>query len=173
MSKKQKYVSAKTEIDSIEDVVESNSSPKSPRLSIPLPKLEEQYIVGYLDYAVAFAALIRHGVTAPVILGLYSSGGSGKSYILELVYAAIKTLWLHEKLEHYKDMEANKVSTNTSNKKEGRPNKNYDIMNQMIVGSENLPDDVESSMLTALYNRPCLLILLKTHITLNLIIFNQ
>mmetsp|Transcript_26448 Transcript_26448/g.36374 ORF Transcript_26448/g.36374 Transcript_26448/m.36374 type:complete len:1042 (+) Transcript_26448:41-3166(+) len=154
MMKKQKYISGKIDADLIADDVESNNSPTGQRLSLQLPKPDEQQIIGYLDYAVAFAALMRHGVTAPVILGLYSTGGSGKSYVLELVFAAIKTLWLHEKLEHFKGIEINNVSTNKANNSEGKSNENYAFKNQQVVGSENLPDDVESSMLTSLYNQP-------------------
>ena len=53
--------------------------------------------ISFLRCALAFSSLIRYGLKAPVIIGLYSAVGN--DYFAESIFSSLKTLWLHEKLQ--------------------------------------------------------------------------
>ena len=86
----------------------SGSSPRAPSEDEGQPTDS----VSFLHCALVFSALVRHGLTAPVIIGLYSA--VGKSYFTELIFGSLKAIWLHEKIQLYMSIEDQQNSYQTS-----------------------------------------------------------
>ena len=58
--------------------------------------------IGYVDYALRMAHLIFYGLQTPCVFGLYAAWGTGKSFIMNKVIAAVKCIYLEHLLERSK-----------------------------------------------------------------------
>ena len=66
--------------------------------------------VGYMNYALVLAMLIHLGVSVPVVFGLYASWGTGKSFIMNKVIAALQMLWLRDELKNTLELELMEIN---------------------------------------------------------------